>query len=100
MSCHLGVGSESFVLSHPSSSWVSKDYSSAFHDMGRCVAADASRESARRYGSRSMPPERLVQSRSRSELTDDEETLMTSYFAYDVIFPKIELLLRMRERIN
>ena len=65
MSCRLGVWSESFVMSHPPSSWVSKDYSSNFHDMGRkrCLP-----RSMRRYGSSSlsveMPPERLVQSRS------------------------------------
>ena len=34
MSCHLGVDLESFVMSHPPSSLVSKDYSSNFHDMG------------------------------------------------------------------
>ena len=45
---------------------VTEDYSSASIDMGRCVTADASRESARRYGSSSeMPPERSVQKRSR-----------------------------------
>ena len=33
MSCHFGSWVWVLVMSHPPSSWVSKDYSSNFHDM-------------------------------------------------------------------
>ena len=104
MSCRLGVDLGSFFIL-PSSILLPRveDYSSNSPRYGSSSVSqhrDASRENCVDMGlpanSVEMPPKHSIKEDDRVDRRRDP---MTSYFAYDVIFPKIELL-RMRERIN
>ena len=95
MSCHLGVGSESFI--HPSSffsffSPFSGNYSSNFHDMGRkrCLPRNCVDMGLLMW--RCLPN---VQIEVEIEIEIERFERRSG-----TLFPKIELLLRMRERIN